>query len=140
MKDHDFWSNFGKIPKSLIRVCMFITRNGNRVEKRFLANELVRNGIVSSASVNTVLHRGIEVQHILKEENGYISVVDPQPFIVKAVRGSFLDNWRALIFIPLALAIIFGFIIPEFSVFCAIVSFLMVVGWFIEDYINIKKF
>lgn len=141
MKDSDFWKKFDSIPKSLIRVCMFITQNGNRVEKRFLASELVRLGIVSSASCNQILYRGIEVHHILKETDGYVSVAKPVPFILKPVRASLLDNWKAFVFVTLALTIIsaifFSFII---TVFFGVVSLIIVVGWFLEDYVNIKKF
>jgi len=137
-KQRDLWQKFNSIPKSLVRVCMFITQNGNHVEKRFLSSELVREGIVTASSCSVILHRGIE-KDILKEKDGYVSVVEPTRFVVKAVRGSLLDNWKGLIIVTLGMTIISSSA-PSVSAFFAVLSLVGVIGWFIEDFLTIEKF
>ncbi|GAG53921.1 unnamed protein product [marine sediment metagenome] len=118
---------------------MFITQNGNSIEKQVLVNKLVQEGIVSSNSCNRVLSRGILDYNILKEENGFVSVVNPSPFVVKAVRGNVLDNWKAFI-IPTSIISIVWSSEPFISAFFGIVSLLGVFAWFIEDKLTIERF
>ena len=138
-KKQSILSKFNNTPKSLVRICMLITQNGNHIDKTVLSSKLVQEGIVSSSSCNRVLSRGILDYNILKEENGYISVIDPSPYVVKRIRGSVLDTWKAFIIPTLIIAIVWNNE-PFISAFFGIVSFLGVCGWFIEDWLYTEKF
>jgi len=135
-----FWEKFFSIPQSLIRVCMFILQNGNRVEKQSLVDELVKIGCIkNSNSCKVILYRGIE-KNILKDVNGYISVADPIRFVVKEVRGNVLDNWKALVLLTLVLTIAFAPINTVITLFFGVVSLVIVIAWFLEDWRSTQKF
>jgi hypothetical protein len=136
----DFWDGFLNIPKSLIRVCMFLSKNGNRMDKRLLIDWMMENNCGNSVkSCNVTLGRGVS-SRVLCEDGEFVCVVKPTSFVIRLVGDSLLDSWRALVIPALILAFIFVDLDPVFCKVTIVLAFALVVGWFVDDYLKTVKF
>ncbi|MCW4016755.1 MAG: hypothetical protein NWF06_10330 [Candidatus Bathyarchaeota archaeon] len=104
-----------------------------------MIEEFVNRGYYAShGCCNSILSRGID-KGILEENNGNISVREPTCFVLKVLRGGFLDNWKALTIPSCILTMIFCYMNPALASVFALVTLGLVVGWFVEDYLSILK-
>ena len=137
------WDRVLNIPRSQLRICMFLLQNGNKMQKRKLIDALLSEKVKYSDSKHycyIAVERAIK-NHILTEDKaGFVSVEEPVCFIFKIVRGDVLDNWKVIILPTLILAILFATINPTITILLGLASLGVVVLWFIEDWINTLKF
>jgi len=137
----DLWENILNVPRSQLKIYMFLLQNGNRMDKRKLIDELLKINYSDSKNYCKLAITRACKNHILVEDKaGFVSVVKPTYFIFKIVRGDILDNWKALVLLTLALTIVFATINPIITAFFGVVSLLIVVAWFLEDWRNTLKF
>lgn len=129
------------IPRSQIRIVLFLLQNGNRMQKHKLIEELLRIKYSDSKQYCYIAIKRACDSHVLVEDRaGYVSVKEPACFIFKIVRGDVLDNWKVLILPTLILTILFARIDPILTMFFGVASLVIVVSWFLEDKVNTVKF
>lgn len=134
------WRDFLAIPRSQIRICMFLLQHGNKMAKHDLINGLIEIGYSDNRqSIKTIIYRAL-TDHILIEKNGYISVVNPSYFVIKIIRGNIFDNWKTLVIPTSILAVLFYDINPLLSKLFLVATFLSVIGWLIDDWFHTLRY
>jgi hypothetical protein len=119
---------------------MFILQHNNKMNKLELIDGLIKIGYSNNReSIKTVMYRALS-NHILVENNGYISVANPTYFIIKIVRGNILDNWKALAIPTSVLALIFHEIDSPLSQLLIVLTLIIIIGWFVDDWLHSLRY
>jgi hypothetical protein len=128
------WESFLAIPKSQIRICLYIVHHGNKVTKEQVIKALSNPN--NPLTIERNIYRALQDHILVQDQQGYLSVKNPVHFVVKIVRGNILDSWRALSIATSLLALFFSDIEPSLSKIFIVLTFLIIIGWFIDDFLH----
>lgn len=133
-----FWE---KMPRSQMRLYMFLLQNGNNMSKYELAEKLVEIGYSKNRqAANQAIVRGLN-NHILIEDGNHLSVTKPVSFVIRF--GSIWDSWRILIVVPSILTLIsikFFFTHPMIAMFFGFLTFIMINVLFVVEFFYTVKY
>lgn len=130
-----FWE---KMPRSQMRLYMFLLQNGNSMSKYELAEKLVEIGYSKNRqAAKQAIVRGLN-NHILIEDENRLSVTEPNKFDIKF--DSVFDGWRILMVPASVLTLIFIIVNPIVATFFAILTFIMIIASFVFDFYYTVKY
>ena len=129
-----------KIPRSQMRLYMFLLQNGNNLSRSELVDGLVEIGYSANKNAaKAAYNRGLNA-NVLIEKNDKLSVAEPVEFVIKF--GSIYDSWRILTIPASILSLIFllGFSDLIVGAVFVVLTFVLIIGVFVADFFNTVKY
>ena len=131
-------SLWDKVPRSQMRLYMFLLQNGNKMSRCDLVDNLVEIGYSKNRNAaKAAYNRGLN-SNILVEKDGLLSVNEPISFVIRF--GSVFDGWKIFVVPSAILAVVSSFIIPSLTSLFTLLTFGLVIFVYLVDWAHTFKY
>ena len=129
-----------KIPRSQMRLYMFLLQNGNSMSRSVLVDKLVEIGYSANRNAAKAAYRRGLDSHVLIENDNKLSVAEPVEFVIKF--GSIYDNWRIFMIPTSILSLLFLLVFNDLfmTTIYVVLNLILIIIAFVSDFFNTVKY